>query len=133
MAKSTPWQYDIAAAIAEARRRRVAGKQHYAVVQMGNRVGVYEACKAKAARPLWTTRDDCRGAAESFRRRCKLEIDDIPVIAELRRSGMTEREVAEKFDVSIATISSAMRGISWGGVERFRNRGRTNAKAHHPE
>ncbi|USZ80575.1 hypothetical protein MQ4_47 [Serratia phage MQ-4] len=119
MAKATPWQHDIAAAIAEARRRRVTGKQHYAVVQMGDRVGVYEAGKPAAARPLWTTRDDCRGAVESFRRRCKLSIDDIPLIAELRRDGLTEREVAAKFDVSVSAISDAMRGKSWGGIRRF--------------
>lgn len=112
--------YDFQAAIEEARRRRRETKKHFAVVQHHDRLAVMMASLKDAFRAAWTTRDDGREYFDGFRRNCKLTIDDIPVIAELRQSGMTEQQVAEKFEVSASTIGKAMRGVHWGGIARYR-------------
>lgn len=115
MTHRTPWQHDIDMAIAEARRRRVLRGQHFAVVQTsGCRIGVR--IYRPDMRVAWSTIDDSRDEpGPKFR--CKLEPSDVALIRALRNDGLTLRCIAAKFDISIATIDRAARGVSWAGVE----------------
>ncbi|UQT02556.1 hypothetical protein CHIBITOTORO_00200 [Serratia phage vB_SmaM-ChibiTotoro] len=115
MTHRTPWQHDLNAAIDEARRRRVLRGQHFAVVQTsGCRVGVR--IYRPDMRAAWSTIDDSR--SEPWPKpRSKLEPSDVALIRALRKDGLTLRCIAAKFDVSIATIDRAARGVSWAGAE----------------
>lgn len=115
---NTPHSRSIELAIAEARRRFLTTGRHHAVVQHFERLSVMCSGVKDAFRPMWTTHDDKRETGVR-RPNAKLEIADIPVIAELRLEGFTNAQIAEKFDVHSTTISNAMRGQSWGGVRRL--------------
>jgi uncharacterized protein YjcR len=49
--------------------------------------------------------------------RCRLEQDDIPIIRALHADGMTQREIAEKFQVAKSTISAIITRRKWRHVE----------------
>lgn len=104
---------DLQIAITEARRRRVLRRQHFAVVQRGASWSVMPVGNPDAFRAAWTTKDDCRGATFDNRTHTKLEADDIPLIRDLRASGMTLREIATKFDVSISAVGHVCTGSRW--------------------
>lgn len=104
---------DLQTAIQEARRRRASRHQHYAVVQRGATWVVMTIGNPDAFRAAWTTKDDRRGEGYDHRNRAKLDVDDIPLIRELRTSGMKLREIASKFDVSISTIGYICTGKRW--------------------
>ncbi|UPU16026.1 hypothetical protein OTAKU_00370 [Serratia phage vB_SmaM-Otaku] len=104
---------DLQTAITEARRRRALHHQHFAVVQRGATWSVMTVGNPDAFRAAWTTKDDCRGATFDNRTRTKLEANDIPLIRGLRASGMTLREIATKFDVSISAIGHVCTGNRW--------------------
>lgn len=104
---------DLQNAIQEARRRRVLRRQHFAVVQRGATWSVMTVGNPDAFRAAWTTKDDCRGAAFDKRTRTKLEPGDIPLIRDLRTEGMTLREIANKFDVSVPAIHHVCAGRRW--------------------
>lgn len=104
---------DLPTAIAEARRRRALRRQHFAVVQRGDAWSVMPIGNPDAFRAAWTTKDDCRGSTFDNRTRTKLEADDITLIRDLRAGGMTLREIATKFGVSISTIGHVCSGYRW--------------------
>lgn len=104
---------DLQIAIQEARRRRALRRQHFAVVQRGATWSVMTIGNPDAFRAAWTTKDDCREAPFDNRTRTKLEADDIPLIRDLRAGGMTLREIATKFDVSISAIGHVCTGYRW--------------------
>lgn len=104
---------DLHTAITEARRRRALRRQHFAVVQRGATWSVMPVGNPDAFRAAWTTKDDGRGATFDNRTRTKLEADDIPLIRDLRAGGMTLRDIATKFDVSISAIGHVCSGYRW--------------------
>lgn len=104
---------DLQTAIQEARRRRALRRQHFAVVQRGDAWSVMTIGNPDAFRAAWTTKDDYRGATFYNRTRTKLEEDDIPLIRDLRAGGMTLRDIATKFDVSISAIGHICTGNRW--------------------
>lgn len=104
---------DLQNAIQEARRRRALRRQHFAVVQRGATWSVMPIGNPDAFRAAWTTKDDCRGVTFDNRTRTKLEADDIPLIRDLRAGGMTLREIATKFCVSISAIGHVCTGNRW--------------------
>jgi predicted XRE-type DNA-binding protein len=104
---------DLQPAIQEARRRRALRRQHFAVVQRDATWSVMPIGNPDAFRAAWTTKDDCREVAFDNRTRTKLDADDIPLILDLRASGMKLREIATKFDVSISAIGHVCSGYRW--------------------
>jgi len=49
--------------------------------------------------------------------RCRLEQDDIPIIRALHADGMTQREIAEKFQVDKSTIRAIITRRKWRHVD----------------
>lgn len=51
--------------------------------------------------------------AGEFNGRAKITRD---VVREIRASGLTQKELAEKFGISVSQVGSIRRGESWGHV-----------------
>ena len=92
---------DLAAAILEARRRRALRRQHFAVVQRGDRLVVLELRKMKDKRIAWSTKDDCRKTVEPT----ELTQGDYDIIRQLYSGGMPSAEIAEKFEISVPRVN----------------------------
>ncbi|WP_426576702.1 hypothetical protein ACP179_20465 [Xenorhabdus stockiae] len=89
---------------AHARKRRLEVKSHFAIRQ--RRESLYVTRLADCKRPAWSTLDDfrfeCYGVAPHPVK--KLEPSDTPLIIGLLASGLSQRVVAHKFDVTRGAI-----------------------------
>ena len=94
----------ISSAIEEARRLRAEKKNHFAVRQSGNHLHV--TYLKDCMRPLWSTLDDYRFEMHGISRSrvIKLEPSDAPLIIGLLAHGLSQRQVADKFDVTRGAI-----------------------------
>ncbi|WP_338882655.1 hypothetical protein [Xenorhabdus sp. TH1] len=91
-------------AMACARQRRMEDKKHYAIRQRKERL--YVTRLADCRHPAWSTLDDfrfeCYGVTQH--RIQKLEPSDTPLIIGLLASGLSQRVVTHKFDVTRGAI-----------------------------
>ncbi|PHM57004.1 hypothetical protein [Xenorhabdus sp. KK7.4] len=97
---------------AYARKRRLENKEHYAINQRPQgRLTVGKCGKHRGQRPAWTTRDDERPEFYNITHSkiYKLHPTDAPLILGLLAEGLTQKEVAEKFDVSRSGIATFVR------------------------
>lgn len=99
----------IEAAIEEARQRRKKYKRHFAVRQ--RRARLYVSRIQDCKRPCWTTLDDYRHESYGINpsRIMTLEPTDAPLIIGLLAEGISQRQVASKFDVSRGAIRTLIK------------------------
>ena len=57
--------------------------------------------------------DRLQGVMQSLKGHGKLTAEDIPLIRELRKQGLSLRAVARQFDVSVKTICNIEKGVIW--------------------
>ncbi|CDH33747.1 hypothetical protein [Xenorhabdus bovienii] len=91
-------------AISYARRRRRDERKHFAVRQRSNHL--YVTRLTDCQRPTWSTLDDLRFERYGVQPHpvVKLELSDTPLIIGLLASGLSQRSVANKFDVTRGAI-----------------------------
>lgn len=92
---------DLQTAIQEARRRRALHRQHFAVVQLGDKLVVRDLCRVKDKRIAWSTKGDGRKTVEPT----ELTQDDYDIIRQLYCDGMTSAEIAEKFEIPVPRVN----------------------------
>ncbi|WP_340618790.1 hypothetical protein [Xenorhabdus entomophaga] len=95
---------DFKEAQAYARKRRLSEGKHFAIRQRKERLYVTRLSDCK--RPAWSTLDDIRFERYGIapHRIKKLEPSDTPLIIGLLASGLSQRAVAYKFDVTRGAI-----------------------------
>ncbi|MEL5372109.1 hypothetical protein [Serratia nevei] len=91
---------DLHNAITEARRLRDLHRQHFAVVQRGDKLAVRDLCRVKDKRIAWSTKDDNRTRAQ-----VELTQDDYDIIRQLYHGGMTSADIAEKFEIPVPRVN----------------------------
>lgn len=91
---------DLQTAIPEARRRRALRRQHFAVVQRGDKLVVRDLCRVKDKHIAWSTKDDDRTRAP-----VALTQDDYDIIRQLYHGGMTSADIAEKFEIPVPRVN----------------------------
>lgn len=96
--------YNFDEAISYARRRRRDERKHFAVRQRSNHLYVTRLSHCK--RPTWSTLDDLRFERYGVKPYpvVKLEPSDTPLIIGLLASGLSQRSVANKFDVTRGAV-----------------------------
>ncbi|MDE1480664.1 hypothetical protein KKJ01_21365 [Xenorhabdus bovienii] len=91
-------------AVSYARRRRRDERKHFAVRQRKDRLYVTRLTDCK--RPTWSTLDDLRFERYGVQPHplVKLELSDTLLIIGLLASGLSQRNVANKFDVTRGAV-----------------------------
>ena len=87
-------------AITAARRLRDLHRQHFAVVQRGDKLVVRDLCRVKDKRIAWSTKDDSR-----TRTQVALTQDDYDIIRQLYLAGMPSATIAEKFEIPVPRVN----------------------------
>ncbi|MEX3240509.1 hypothetical protein [Serratia quinivorans] len=105
---------DINEAISHARAMRLShAGRHYALKQRKD--GAIVVCKAGMINaPMWSTKNDLIHGENLPGAPRKLGSDDIPIILELwQYEGLTQAQIADKFDVARSTIENVVNNRTW--------------------
>jgi hypothetical protein len=96
----------------EANRHRKKWMLHYQAIQQGR--GIYSASVLRTT-PAWPDPPDRKGSKHPM---AKLNEDDIAEILRCKANGVRNRRLAERFNVSEASISLIVNGKSWTHLPR---------------
>lgn len=113
---------DINEAISHARALRLSNAgRHYSLKQKRN--GRIVVCKAGlVSAPMWSTKNDLVKGENLPAAPRKLGSNDIPIILELwHYEGLTQAQIADKFDVARSTIENVVNNRIWKRAQHERS------------